>query len=76
MNTYKFTVNWPDGNSSLDESCINVQYNGDWHFSCSYSHFGQMKWNGTIGVTSKDPVYKNMYEFMYEFWSILGQEHE
>jgi hypothetical protein len=26
MNAYIFTINWPDGNSSLDESSINVRY--------------------------------------------------
>ena len=66
MNAYKFTVNWPDRNSSLDESSIYAQYNRDWLFSCSYSHFGQLKRNRTIGVTSKNPVNKYIYEFIYE----------
>ena len=52
-------------NSSLNESCNDVQYNRDQHFSCSYSHLGQLKWNGTIGVTSKDPVYIHTYIHTY-----------
>ena len=74
MNAYIFTINWQDGNSSLDEGCIDVQDNGDQNLPCSYSQLGQLKWNGTIGVTSKDPVTIPLYEFIYELHVLFRHE--
>jgi len=74
MNAYIFTINWQDGNSSLDEGCIDVQDNGDQNLPCSYSKLGQLKWNGTIGVTSKDPVTIPLYEFIYELHVLFRHE--
>jgi len=45
-----FTINRPDWTSSLDESSINVQYNGDWlplalyQLLCAFG-LTEMKWN-------------------------------
>ena len=43
MTAYIFTINWPDGNSSLDEGRIDVQDNGDRHLPSSYTQLGQLK---------------------------------